>query len=75
MLTPSLGVAVTFVAYVVLTIAVPAVDAARGGRWGWVALIMLLSPLGGVMWYMRRLGVRNNATGGTSRFREADRGS
>jgi hypothetical protein len=62
MLWPSLGFVVTFVAYVVLLIVVPAVGAARSGRWAWLAVILLLSPLGGLMWYLRRLVLRRNAT-------------
>ena len=62
MLTPSLGFVITFVAYVVFLIGVPALDAARRDRWAWVALILLLSPLGGLMWYLRRLALRSTAT-------------
>lgn len=57
----SLSFTVAVLAYIALVIAVPSVDSARRGRWGWVALIVLLSPVGGVLWYMLRLSQRRGA--------------
>ena len=40
----------------------PAIDAGRRGRWGWVVAIVLLSPLFGLIWYMRRWFTRERQT-------------
>lgn len=40
----------------------PAIDAGRQGRWGWVVVIVLLSPLFGLLWYGYRWMTRNQQT-------------
>ena len=47
--------------YLVLVIG-PAIDAGRQGRWGWVAVIVLLSPLFGLLWYGYRWTTRKQQT-------------
>ncbi|MGO4256859.1 hypothetical protein [Marmoricola sp. RAF53] len=53
-LGPSTTEVLVSLAFLVLYVGVlvlwPALDAGRRGRWGWVAGVVLLSPLGGILW-------------------------
>ena len=48
--------------YLVVLVVGPAIDAGRRGRWGWVVVIVLLSPLFGLLWHGYRWSTRNRAT-------------
>jgi hypothetical protein len=48
--------------YSALAIVWPAVDAARQRRWLWVFVIVLLSPLAGLLWLALRVTRRRNVT-------------
>ena len=60
------------IAYPVLLIIGPAVDAFRQRRWGWVVAIVLLSPIAGLIWHAVRWTDHRRRTGFVAR-REAER--
>ena len=62
MLVPSLGFMLAALAYAALAVVLPAVDAARQGRWLWVVAIILFSPFAGLLWFALRVVRRRPVT-------------
>jgi Na+/melibiose symporter-like transporter len=62
-LVPNLVFVIVALAYVGLTIAWPAVDAARRRRWLWVVVIVVLSPFAGILWGILRVTRRLDLPG------------
>jgi Na+/melibiose symporter-like transporter len=60
-LVPDLVFVVLALAYLVLGVIWPAIDAARQRRWLWVAAIVVFSPFAGIVWWIIRFTGRTDA--------------